>query len=35
MAEVIHTLDGSNEEASVKLEQMIKELEEKEKNNTH
>ena len=33
MAEIKHTLDGSNEEASKKLEQMIKELEEKDDTN--
>lgn len=31
MAEIKHTLDGSNKEASDKLEQMIKELENEEK----
>lgn len=31
MAEIKHTLDSSNKEASKKLEQMIKELENKEK----
>ncbi len=31
MAEIKHTLDGSNKEASEKLEQMIKELENEEK----
>lgn len=33
MAEIKHSLDGSNKEASEKLELMIKELKEKEETN--